>query len=133
MTKETEQKLINWENLDDDEDVCDLLHKHFSEYNQWDWCEISDEARRIYNLMFDENCENNSPLDGIWTAAAALAEKGAYAAIAAAIGIDTMALKLAVAPWYENQDDLPKPVSIEKFIELCEEETKYLSELHNKS
>ena len=124
MSNETENALKDWQN--EARDSGDDLHHHFSEYGRWDWCEISDEARRVWNLMFDEDIDDDSPKDGVWTAAAAQAAEGAFSTVAAALGVDAKAFQMAIAPWYENQDEPPPAVTAERLIELCNEESAWL-------
>ena len=121
MSTETENALLSW--YDTEDDVCDALHDHFVNLDRWEWCEIADEARRVWNLMFKDEVEMHSPMDAVWTAAAAQASYGAFAAVAAALGVKTFALQEAVAPWMENQNSPPHPIPAERLMELCEEAT----------
>ena len=103
------------------EDIGDALHTHFTDFQRWDWCEIADETRRIWNLMFKERVEPDSPMDAVWTAAVAQAYDGGIAAVAAALGVDRLALREVVAHWYEHQDELPPPITAELMLKRCEE------------
>lgn len=126
MSKETEEALRDWQNID--RDPADDLHRHFGEYGRWDWCEISDEARRVWNLMFPDNeVHENSPIDGVLGAVAAQASHGAFAAVAAALGVNTDALELAVSYWYEGQDEPPKPITPEELLHRCVESKAWLN------
>lgn len=124
MSEQTEKVLLEWDadehNISGD-DVFDALNEHFIEFGRWHWVEISDEARRVWNLMFKDKVENGSPMDGVWTAAAAQASDGAFEAMAAALGVESFALQAAIAPWLENQDCLPPPVTAKRLLDLCEE------------
>ena len=46
-------------------DVADDIHEYFTSAKMRDWCEIGDDARRIYNMMFadspDEEVQDESP------------------------------------------------------------------------
>lgn len=103
------------------DDIGDALHTHFTDFQRWDWCEIADETRRIWNLMFKEGVEPDSPMDAVWTAAVAQAFDGGIAAVAAALGLDQYALRDIVAPWAEHQDALPPPITPEIMQMRCRE------------
>ena len=100
-------------------DVGDALHEYMIDYGRWHWCDIADEARRVWNLMFFDTVEKDSAMDAVWTAAAAQAADGAYAAVAAALGVDCFALREAVEPWLYAQDSPPPPISPQRLLELC--------------
>ena len=119
--------------LDDayDKDISDELYRQFEHtFGRWDWCEIGDEAQRIYELATGTELGEYSLVNSLFNAAAAQAEHGAYAAVAAALGIDAKPLRIVVATWYENQDELPKPVSFSKLKKLIEEDKLWLKRLH---
>jgi len=119
--------------LDDgyDKDIGDELHIHFGDtYGRWDWCEIGDEAQRIYELATGEELGEYSLVSSLFNAVAAQAEHGAYAAVAAALGLDVKPLRIVVAAWHENQDALPPPVSFSKLKKLIEKDKLWLKQLH---
>lgn len=103
------------------EHISGHLHNHFIDFQRWDWCEIADETRRIWNLMFKEGVEPDSPMDAVWTAAVSQAFDGGIASVAAALGVDRYALREVVAPWAEHQDALPPPITAELMLKRCEE------------
>lgn len=103
-------------------DVCEAMHNYMIEHGRWHWCEIADEARRVWNLMFYDTVEKDSAMDAVWTAAADQAADGAYAAVAAALGVDRIALRDAVEPWLIKQDSPPPPISPQSLLELCSDE-----------
>lgn len=111
MSKETEEILRNWEKTD--EDVGDTLHRHFGEFGRWEWLDVNAEGLRVWNLMFEEAAETFSPIDDLISAVAGQAASGAYAAMAAALGVRADALELAVAEWSEKQDCPPPPAGPE--------------------
>jgi hypothetical protein len=115
MSAKTEKALRNWERAPDN----DFIYVHFSEYERWDWCEVSEEGCRVWNIMFDEDVEAQSPADGVFGAMCACSAKGAIKAVAAALGVDAESLQNAVAEWYDNQDQLPPPVGAMRLMELC--------------
>ena len=129
MSDETERALRDWPNQE--MDTQSLVHEHFESVGDWDWCEIVDEARRIFPLAFDVEVEPNSAIDLMLLGVAAQSADGAFAAVAAFLGVDARALKSAVAPWYENQRSLPPPVGIagiEKEIAASEEFLRSLAQ-----
>jgi len=133
MSATTEAALRGWEN-DDRGDTPDDLHCHFNDFGRWDWCEIATEARRVWNMMFsgkllDEDVQDDSPMDGVWGAAAAQASHGAFAAVAAALGVPARALELSLAEWYENQDNPPPPITPEELLKRCAENEQWIKDL----
>ena len=115
----TDEELKAWD--DDDIDICDELHVHFGKWGRWDWCDIANEARRVYNVMFSDDMEDGSPIDGVITAAVAHADHMAYEAMAAALGVSATDLRCTVALWSEHQDDLPPPVSADRLMQMVAE------------
>lgn len=115
MSKETEDRLKSWDSesavpLDD-------MTVHMNDFGRWSWYDIAEEGRRISNLMFDEDVESDSPADAVIHGVAVQAAKGVFAAVAAALGVSAQAFEMAMEPWYEDQDDHPKPMSPEKLVE----------------
>jgi len=127
MSKQTEQALLAWES--EGRDPCDDLHHHFTEWGRWDWCEIADETLRVYNLMLEDEAENGSLVDGFFSAAAAQASHGAFAAVATALGVEARHLELALAEWYENQDAPPPPVTPAEFMRKIQEAKQWCIDL----
>lgn len=107
----------------------DDMYNHFTQMDRWDWCEISDEGKRIYGLMFDVIVHDDSPVNDLISAVAAQASHGAIAAVAACLGVPADTLRHTVASWSENQDNPPPPVaSIDAFAALIEENQKWLDD-----
>lgn len=105
----TKQYLADWES--DEEFDPEVLHLYFEEtYGRWYWPEIYTEGISVFKLMFDEEFDDYSPMGVVFAAVGAQAADGAFSAVAAAIGTTTQKLRCAVAPWYENQDELPPPI-----------------------
>jgi len=128
--KSIEQHLVEWET--NDRDTGDDLHRYFEdEFGRWDWCEIYEEGIRINNLMFDDVVEDFSPLGNIFAAVAAQASHGAFAHIAACLGVDKDALRLAVSEWSEDQDNLPAPIGAERLLESCAKQAEWLREMNS--
>ena len=125
MSKETERKLIDWENNDPEDDI----HWHFKSFGRWHWCHISDEGRRVWNMMFPVILEEGSPADAVFCGIAAQASHGAFAAIAAALGVDREALEIAVSEWYGKDKNPPAAVKPDELMTLIEESRKWLAEI----
>jgi len=111
----TDKELRDWENRGL---WADDFHKHFAGFDRWDWIDVSRESIRVYNVMFDEEIEEFSPLEGIIEATAAQAQSGAFSMMAAAIGVNAQDLRSAIFEYSEDQDNLPPPISIEKLMDL---------------
>jgi hypothetical protein len=116
------EELKNWE-AEDSDDVNNLLHRYFESTQLLDWCDIADEARVAYELMFDEVCEEDSPLDALITGAAAQAANGVWQAVANALGLNSSVLQSTLEPWY--MPDLHGP---RKALTLDEFKTQYEKE-----
>ena len=107
-------------------DPADDIHAHFMETKLRDWYSVANEARRIYNLMFvdieEENfVEDGSPLDGVWTGAAAQAADGVWAAVADALGLDKDILESALEDWYSPHGEVPPPMTMDDFMKRYKE------------
>ena len=109
-------------------DPADDIHTHFESTNLRDWCDIGNEARRIYNLMFafaeEYVVEDGSPLDGVWTGAAAQAAHGVWAAVADALGLNKRVLESVLEDWYFINDSVPPPMTIDEFMQRYKSEEK---------
>ena len=107
-------------------DVADDIHEYFTSTKMRDWCEIGDDARRIYNMMFadspDEEVQDESPLDGIWTGAAAQAADGVWATVADALGLNKEILESVMDEWYFLYEDAPPPMTMDEFQKRYKEE-----------
>ena len=128
MSKKTEETLKNWENGEND--ISDDIHHHFNDFGRWNWCDIYREGSRVWNLMFpDEPISEDSAVEAIFSGIAAQAEAGAFAQVAAALGVDAEALRMTASEWGEDQDNLPPPVGPEKFMERISEDKEWLRKL----
>lgn len=106
-------------------DPADDIHAHFMAGKLRDWCEVAEEARRIYNLMFadteDEFVEDDAPLDGVWSGAAAQAAHGVWAAVADALGLNKEILESTLEDWYFLHGEVPPPMTMDEFMERYKE------------
>ena len=94
-------------------DTCDDLHQYMDAWGRWNWTEVAREGRRLWNAMFKDEIEHNSPQDGLIAAVAAQAADGVFAAVAAMLDLEKDDLMNLVMPWYHDQDQRPAPVSPE--------------------
>lgn len=102
-----------------EQDTGNELHEHFEHsFGRWDWCEISNEGARVWDAMFGEPMEWDSPSHNVLSAVAAQAQHGVFAALAAATGEDIDALRLGLAYWLEAQDNPPPPVTFRKMVNM---------------
>jgi hypothetical protein len=93
-----EQRILKWDDPDDTSDTCDLIHRHFedSAAKFSDWYDVSGEGRRLYGLMFKEQVEDSSPLDGLLAGIAAAAYCLAVSQVARQLGVDEHAVHCAL-------------------------------------
>lgn len=114
-------------------DPADDIHSHFAASSLRDWCDVADEARRIYNLMFadieEENVEDGSPIDGVWTGAAAQAAHGVWSAVADALGLDKNILEATLEDWYFPCGEVPPPITMDEFIKQYKEHEQRWKEI----
>lgn len=124
----SEASLIDWEN---NEYLGDDLHCHFENKDQWDWTEIRHEWLRLNNLMFDEDVQLNSPREDLACAAICQGYNGAIAAVAAALGVDSKTLGMAVSEWAEGKakGDVPAAIGFDGLKKGCEEREEELRAL----
>ena len=106
-------------------EVADDIHTYFESTKLRDWCEVADDARRIYNLMFadipEEEVEDGAPLDGIWTGASAQAAHGVWTAVADALGLNKSVLEGVMEDWYLVGGGVPPPMTIDEFVKRYKE------------
>lgn len=121
MSEQTEQALRNWTQIDDDGGRTDAAQEHFDDFGRWYDIDVAAEGNRVLGLMLGVGIEPDSPIAAVMAAVATQAAEGAFASVAAALGISAWALELAVAHWYEDQDDPPPPVSAARLLELVAE------------
>jgi hypothetical protein len=102
---ETEKAILKWDDPEDTSDTCDLIHKHFEEHGGAfsDWTEVANEGVRLYGLMFEEDVESWSPLDGVLSGVAASAYCLAIAKVAKQLGVSELAVHCALET--ERSDD----------------------------
>ena len=119
--EEVKRGLWTWH---DGGDISNDIHVYFEMANPRDWVDVSDAACDVWKAMFDEEIEEYSPIDAIFSGIAAQAAHGAWSAVADAFGLERQYVELVLARWYEDKENLPAPISPEEFIRLYEEEKK---------
>jgi len=118
------EDLANWG--DEYSNYPDLLHEHFEKTNLWDWCDVAKEGRSVFNQMFQDDVEEDSPIDCVFAAIAAQVAHGAFAAIARMLGTTPGDIERLSAYWYENKDKTPPPLQIgDKLNKYIEDLKKY--------
>ena len=111
----TEQQLVDWRNS---KEIGDDLHCWFEEHDLWHCFDVSEEGIRVHNKMFNDHVESGSAQAGVMTAVATQAASGVLSSISAMFGIEKETLEYIQAYWYENKEDLPKPITFEQFVKL---------------
>lgn len=91
-----EESLATWDTNDDD--TCDKAHRHFEalENSFADWGDVSEEARRLYAVMFGEQYAAFSPKDALIVAAVAAAYSLAISDVAKRLGVDPFAVRVGL-------------------------------------
>lgn len=99
-TQKTEHEpiILRWEDVDVDE--ADELHLHFTALEEsgqlTDWIDVTDEGRRLWNMMFDDQVEEGSAIDSVLAAVAASGYELALRHIAKQLGVSLHAVKCAL-------------------------------------
>jgi len=115
----TDTEIFNWALSEDSTE--DDFHQHFETFGRWNWCDVAEESRRIRSVIAVEPLHTNYAIDAVLSATAAQASFGAYAAMAAALGVDSDDLRITVAQWSERQNNPPPPVTAERLMEMVKE------------
>jgi len=84
------------------------IRSHFEGLAQWHWTEVADEARHMWDDLFDDELSGDSQVMALIDGACARSYYGAIEAVAFAIGAKPSDLSKAVAIWSEQQIDLPR-------------------------
>lgn len=91
-------------------DICDLLHRHFEDWDRWNWTEVIAEGLRMWENMFHEKIDPYSAKGGLIAAIAAQGADGVWCAVAAMMGIGKDDLMTMAYTWYHEQDRRPDPL-----------------------
>lgn len=106
---------------DSEELASDTLFQHFEQFDRWDWCEVAEEGRYVNRLMFGDSIDPDAPRAAVLSAVAACAAQGAFAAMAAALGVGVNALMAVMMEWYESQDAPPSPVTLDELMNAIDD------------
>lgn len=117
MSQVTETLVLLWEH-EDPELLTDGLALHFKNHDRWYWKDVAEEGLRIYDMLLGTGLERPPALNSLMGSVAASAAKGVFAAIAAAIGVQSSALECAVSRWYDGQDVASPPIGLERLQQI---------------
>ncbi len=111
------KEVKNWADEEAD-DTNNLMHRYFEATQLRHWCDVADEARHVYKLMFAEELEEYSPLDALISGVAGQAADGVWHAVAEAFGLEKEYVHLTLAHYEElNPDDeRTPPMTVEGFM-----------------
>jgi hypothetical protein len=123
MSQVTETLVLLWDH-EDPELLADGLALHFKNHDRWYWKDVADEGLRVYDMLLGANSARSPALNSLMTSVAASAAKGVFAAIAAAIGVQSPALECAVSRWYDGQDDASPPIGLERLRQILPSSTE---------
>ena len=79
------------------------IRSHFEGLAQWHWTEVADEARQMWDVLFDDELSGDGEVMALIDGACARSYYGAIEAVASAIGAKPNDLSKAVALWSEKQ------------------------------
>jgi len=118
-----ERLILKWDDQDDLSDTNDLIHQHFTDLEPTfeDWGDVADEGLRLWNLMFEENVEPDSPAEGVLAGIAAAAYNLAIFQIAKQIGVSCGSLMIALEqdPAGDAQTLQARCKDSEEFLARC--------------
>lgn len=103
----------------------DAIHHMYECTRPRDWVEVKDDALDLWQRMFKEEIEDESPIYSIIAGACAASAAGVWDTVAEAFGLNTRYVELALASWYErkiNGEEAPPPLTWEEFMRLHEAE-----------
>jgi hypothetical protein len=83
-----------------------------------DCYEIAEEARKIWNAMFDEDVETFSPIDSIISSACIRVEMGVIEAMADMLTVDKEGLGWVLSNWTERGVNPYRPVKSQELEDL---------------
>ena len=100
-----------------------------------DWVDINQFTIALWERMFGEKIETDSPMYGVIVSAISAANSGAWDTIAEAFGLNSRYVELVLAEWYERDLDKPPPPPITwgQFMERYEKEKDEWEEWKNRN
>lgn len=108
----------NWA-IDDDLDVGDALHRYYEETRcPREWTEINALTIDIWNRMFQENIEPDSPAYGVIVSGIAASAGAVWHTVADAFGLDAGTVETVLDDWYEVEpgEPVPPPITWDEFM-----------------
>ena len=111
------EEVKNWADEKAD-DTNNLMHRYFEAAQLRHWCEIANEAQHVYELMFNQELEEYSPLDALISGVAAQSADGVWHAVAEAFGLEKEYVHLTLAHYEElsPDDERIPPITVESFM-----------------
>ena len=79
------------------------IRSHFETLALWHWTEVADEARKMWDVLFEDVLSTDGEVMALIDGACARSYYGAIEAVASAIGAKPNDLSKAVALWSEKQ------------------------------
>lgn len=79
------------------------IRSHFEALTLWHWTEVADEARQMWDVLFDDELSGDGEVMALIDGACSRSYYGAIEAVAGAIGATPDDLSKAVALWSEQQ------------------------------
>jgi hypothetical protein len=97
----------------------DAFEYFVSRCDEWDHELIYRQGIKMINHHFHLGIEKESPIDNIIAAVAYSANTGAYATIAAMLGIDDfVGLKVVASDWEESKNSPPPPITFDELLKM---------------
>jgi hypothetical protein len=95
---DTEKRIMQWADEANDSDTCNDIHVHFDELAEKfdDWPAVADEGVRLWNMMFKDDVEQFSAIDGVIAGVAGAAYDLAIRQVAKQLGVSRLALMAAM-------------------------------------
>jgi len=109
-----EEEFKNWE--DDDSDIGYQIYEYMDLQGTGIWCDSVEHGRNLWNLMFDEEIEDESPIDVVLTGVAYHAAKSIEESVARMFGLKADLVGLVLAEYVEYIDN-KEVLTFDKFLE----------------
>lgn len=116
-----EEEFKNWEN--DDSDIGYQIYEYMDTQGTGMWCDSVCHGQNLWKLMFDEEIEDESPIDVVLTGVAYHAAKSVEESVARMFGLKAEIVALVLAEYVEYPDN-KEVLTFDKFIEKYNEHEK---------
>lgn len=95
---DTEKRILQWARENNDSDTCNDIHVHFNELAEKfdEWPAVAAEGLRLWNMMFEDDVEEFSAIDGVIAGVSAAAYDLAIRQVAKQLGVSRRALMCAL-------------------------------------